>query len=332
MGSVLELQSRLKDVEEHSLKLGSDIRGEHQKLEIVTKDLQGRLSRYGDKVDDMQGQVKEAMQVAQTAQSSAQTVRNYGVAGAPSSLSGATIPLASAPDSLLPDLNGDLPTGRRGTAGEGSGEGGTTTSPVSPGTGSDHGESPRAPVPMAPGYSHIDPEPLPYITKRRFEEAITSLREDMKAWLRLLQDSVIAALQQKADQAELHNALESLAISQGLDGENIALFAKRALIGRCASCDTPFQVEHGKIRLPEKVGLQAGIHPRDSLGAQVSIRAPEAGQLRPPVGPGMRRGSGATLPRIEKAANKDFPKGKVLRASSDTDLRVSRGKTPPMVV
>lgn len=335
MGAVLELQRRLAAAEDTARRNGSDIRGEHQKLEMVTKDLQGRVARYEDKVDDMQGKIGTAMQAAELAQATAQNMQNASrsrhrntddVAGAPSSLSGATIPLASAPEALLPDLNGESP--RAGSGGADSRDGRDT--PMSPGAGSEHGHgdsnSPRPPMPMMQGYSHIDPEPLPYITKRRFEEAVSGLREDMKAWLRLLQERVIAALQQKADQAELHNALEQLAISQGLEGDNVAMFAKRALIGRCASCDTPFQGDPGNIRMPQAVGIQAGMKPRDSLGAQVAIRAPE----RPPM-PGRRGGSPASLPRIEKASNKDFPKGKVLRASaSEADMRGTQRRMPPL--
>merc|ERR1712227_8697 len=61
-----------------------------------------------------------------------------------------------------------------------------------------------------PGLSHLlDPEStsptLPFVSKRSLQQAVEGLREELKNWLDVLHASIVNALQQKADAANLQD-------------------------------------------------------------------------------------------------------------------------------
>lgn len=194
-----------------------------------------------------------------------------------------------------------------------------------PGTGSSTPLQTRPPSggdrPKGDLHHLVDPEgeprtQLPFVSKKSLHEAVDGLREDVRNWLDALYQSMLSALQQKADTNDL-NQIAHLTAAANMAGESLAMFAKRSLVGRCASCDTPFNVDINNVKRPPTVGGMQGLWPeRSSPGAKVAIRPPEPLQ-------------GSTkLPKIQEPprVSKDFPKGKVKpaavsRNASQPDLR-----------
>jgi len=149
------------------------------------------------------------------------------------------------------------------------------------------------------------------------QEAIEGLRLDVKSWLDLLHSSMLNALQNKVNHNQLDDVAKQISRAAGMAGESIAAFAKRALIGKCASCDTPINVDAMlAVRRPQPLSLQSQWPTHRSSGAHVAIRAPE-GRARSPA-----ESSTGKLPKIQDVRiNKDFPKGKVLKNASSPELR-----------
>lgn len=163
----------------------------------------------------------------------------------------------------------------------------------------------------------MDPEgigdhALPFVSKMNLQQAVEGLRDDVRNWLDVLHSSMISALQQKADTDDLN-----LVRGQLSNAESLAMFAKRSIVGKCASCDTPFDVDPSKINRPIAVaGRQEKWSAQGAPGAKVSIRARDGKPVQIVGGY-----SNTRLPKIqEPRVSKDFPKGRVL-STSQPDLR-----------
>jgi len=173
-----------------------------------------------------------------------------------------------------------------------------------------------------------------FVSQQVLDGALEGLREDVRSWLDALRDSMIAALQQKADSQNLKD--DVLRISQATEtaGENFALFAKRTLVGKCASCDAPFAVDPSLVRRTPPISLQRSWPTRNMNGAQISIRhLMEHGSSRLPSLPAVqpaRRDSGSRLPKLQDAkAARDPGQGRIIRnISSQPDLRSWRQDHP----
>lgn len=158
---------------------------------------------------------------------------------------------------------------------------------------------------------------LPFVSKKGMSKAIEHLREDVRNWLDVLHQSMVSALEQKADHAEVLASMSESprreAATMGLSpSETLALFSKRKLTGKCASCDAPFNLNEELVKRPTMVGAPGQFPLRASHGAMNSIRQPDPyrGSSPPP-------GTQNRLPKIQDSrAGKDFPKGKVLKNSS----------------
>merc|ERR1712061_903600 len=105
-------------------------------------------------------------------------------------------------------------------------------------------------------------------------------------------------------------------------GDNLAMGAKRSIIGRGASCDAPIApdaVQNFK-RPPTVTGLQGLWPPTGAPGAKMAIRPPENGKHLNLLRAANTPPPGSRLPKIqEPRVTKDFPRGKVLRNSSQPD-------------
>lgn len=167
--------------------------------------------------------------------------------------------------------------------------------------------------------------PYALVSKRGLQQAITGLKEDMRHWLDVLHASIVTALQQKADSVALAAIAQQVQSAAGLTNENIAAFARRALIGRCASCDTPLSAEALSWKNPGLLSGQGKFPERVSSGAQVSTR--------PPGPPNVHAVAPSKLPKLtDIRVAKDFPKGRVIKSGSDPALRGNRRDFPPVSV
>jgi len=172
-----------------------------------------------------------------------------------------------------------------------------------------HEPSPREPaVPAAPEM------PGDVVLQPSLDKSMEDLREDVKQWLDMLRSSVLAALQTKADTEQVMDFIKQVT------GQNdLALFAKRSLLGKCASCETPIEADLLRVKRPQPIALQTPFPTRgDSLGAQVAIRPLNAGASPQPTA-----SSHGKLPKIsDRNGRSEFPKSKVLKGNaSSPDLR-----------
>lgn len=152
---------------------------------------------------------------------------------------------------------------------------------------------------------------LDYVSKNVHAQGLEELREEVRRWLELLRSSTLSALQTKADSEQLDEFAKQMMLMQ--NGENLALFAKRQLVGKCASCEAPIEADMLRVKRPQAVGLQKPwpVH-GVSLGAQVNIRQPTGANGQSGMVSSQR------LPKIQK----DSRSGKVLKASaSSPDMR-----------
>mmetsp|Transcript_78357 Transcript_78357/g.242981 ORF Transcript_78357/g.242981 Transcript_78357/m.242981 type:complete len:160 (-) Transcript_78357:91-570(-) len=149
------------------------------------------------------------------------------------------------------------------------------------------------------------------------------LRDDVRRWLDVLHASMLGALQQKADQENLKDLVQKMAQATAVANDSIALFAKRSLTGKCASCDTPFCVDPSAMKKTPPVSLERPWPPRGSPGAQVAIRPPEIRQLEGKAYAPLKEAN--RLPKIsDRQSARDFPRGKVHKNASDPGLRTLR--------
>jgi len=167
---------------------------------------------------------------------------------------------------------------------------------------------------------------IPFVSKKSLQQAVVGIREDVRNWLEALNASMLDALQQKADCEELKNVTTQVTNAASVAGESLAAFAKRSFNGRCASCDTPINVDLANVRRPISVGgMQDLWSTHGSPGAKFTIRPPD----------GNRHFTGGSsngkLPKIqEPRVSKDFPKGKVLRQSAQSSSMARAGSAPDL--
>lgn len=175
--------------------------------------------------------------------------------------------------------------------------------------------------------------PLPFVSKRGLEQAVAALTENFRSWLDAIYQSIIAALQNKADSAQVEDIARHVQDAAARASDSVAKFATRSLGGRCASCDAPVSDDsmHWKRPAPSTSG---GRWMPKINGAQNSIRPPTAvasavvdsRNISSTKGPALPACGTSKLPTLQDfRVSRDFPKGKVLKnAASDSALRVLR--------
>merc|ERR1712232_24788 len=139
-----------------------------------------------------------------------------------------------------------------------------------------------------------------------------ALRNEVRRWLDLLHASMVGALQQKADHKALKEIVKRMNDVGGLTGESFAMLAKRGLVGRCASCEAPINVE----QKPSGLSLE-----RNYLGPQVVNRPATQGIVSsaPQAGGAQFAVSVRKLPQIGNASAARgvfIPQAKALRTAS----------------
>lgn len=144
------------------------------------------------------------------------------------------------------------------------------------------------------------------------QKAIQDLREEVKHWLETFKSSVIQALQTKPDNEQVVEFIKQVAAAPS--GESIALFAKRQLLGKCASCETPIDVDLLRVKRPQPIGLQEPWPPGESLGAKVAIRP-----LNTPVSPSCS--SLSRLPKIQEPRIRELAKKGMKSSPSAPEMR-----------
>jgi len=174
--------------------------------------------------------------------------------------------------------------------------------------------------------------PLPFVSRRSLQVAVDGLTDNFRVWLDAIYQSIITALQNKADTAHVDFIVQQVQDAAGRASESVASFAKRALGGRCASCDAPLPDESMLWKRPLPTSSQGRWMPKPS-GAMHAIRPPTGSM--PTRSPLPLPACGASrLPKLQDFRQsdsgdgricRDFPKGKVLRtAASDPQLRLLR--------
>eukprot|EP00435_Cladocopium_sp_Y103_P041080 s909_g11.t1 len=144
------------------------------------------------------------------------------------------------------------------------------------------------------------------------QKAIQDLREEVKHWLEAFKSSVIQALQTKPDNEQVVEFIKQVAAAPS--GESVALFAKRQLLGKCASCETPIDVDLMRVKRPQPIGLQEPWPPGESLGAKVAIRP-----LNTPVSPSCS--SLSRLPKIQEPRIRELAKKGMKSSPSAPEMR-----------
>eukprot|EP00434_Breviolum_minutum_P035393 symbB.v1.2.031330.t1/scaffold3620.1/size53174/6 len=138
------------------------------------------------------------------------------------------------------------------------------------------------------------------------------LREEVKHWLEAFKSSVVQALQTKPDNEQVLEFVKQVAAVPS--GESVALFAKRQLLGKCASCEAPIDVDLMRVKRPQPIGLQEPWPPGESLGAKVAIRP-----LNAPLSPSCS--SLSRLPKINEPRTRELVKKGMKPSSSTPELR-----------
>eukprot|EP00930_Biecheleria_cincta_P012885 TRINITY_DN11761_c0_g1_i10.p1 TRINITY_DN11761_c0_g1~~TRINITY_DN11761_c0_g1_i10.p1 ORF type:complete len:908 (-),score=266.39 TRINITY_DN11761_c0_g1_i10:19-2742(-) len=159
--------------------------------------------------------------------------------------------------------------------------------------------------------------PSDYVSKNVLTQGLEELREEVRKWLELLRSSVLTALQTKADSDQLTDFAKQVMSQNG----DIALFAKRQLVGKCASCEAPIEADLLRVKRPQAVGLQRPwpVH-GTSLGAQVNIRQPSSNGQSGAV-------SSQRLPKIQDP--RSGGQGKALKGSaSSPEIRKEMRESP----
>lgn len=143
-------------------------------------------------------------------------------------------------------------------------------------------------------------------------KAIQDLREEVKHWLEAFKSSVVQALQTKPDNEQVLEFVKQVVAVPS--GESVALFAKRQLLGKCASCEAPIDVDLMRVKRPQPIGLQEPWPPGESLGAKVAIRP-----LNAPLSPSCS--SLSRLPKINEPRTRELVKKGMKPSSSTPELR-----------
>mmetsp|Transcript_87229 Transcript_87229/g.154519 ORF Transcript_87229/g.154519 Transcript_87229/m.154519 type:complete len:999 (-) Transcript_87229:101-3097(-) len=173
-----------------------------------------------------------------------------------------------------------------------------------------HEPSPRDHAKAAPEL------PGDIILQPTFDKSLEDLREDVRTWLDTLRSSVLAALQTKADTEQVQEF-----IKQATGQNDLALFAKRSLLGKCASCEAPIEADLLRVKRPQPIAIKEPWPSKgESLGAQVAIRPLNTSGASPRTTAASSHGK---LPKIaDRSGHTQFPKGKVLKSTaSSPDLR-----------
>ncbi|CAE7203057.1 mfsd6b [Symbiodinium sp. CCMP2592] len=138
---------------------------------------------------------------------------------------------------------------------------------------------------------------------QEMQRAIQELRDEIRQWIELFKSSVVQALQSKPDHEQVADFVKQVVGASA--GEKVALFAKRQLLGKCASCSAPIDVDLLRVKRPQPIGLQEHWPPGENLGAKVAIRPLNAGGVSP-----------NRLPKID--ARRDNPKARGMKSSAST--------------
>mmetsp|Transcript_15419 Transcript_15419/g.28348 ORF Transcript_15419/g.28348 Transcript_15419/m.28348 type:complete len:1050 (-) Transcript_15419:107-3256(-) len=175
-------------------------------------------------------------------------------------------------------------------------------------------------LPGDASHTHEDVDKSGYVSKIAMNKALENCKEDFRGWLDVLHEQIIQALQQKADNNQVNSIIQRL-LSQavGLESEQFALLAKRALLGRCASCDAHLNVDASKVQRPVPVSSPPPWNAKAPAGAPLTVRPPGiAGMSGNQAG----FGSAGKLPKIKAAGDgKDSGRGRIAKNSSQPDLR-----------
>lgn len=163
------------------------------------------------------------------------------------------------------------------------------------------------------------------VSKGELAEALEKTKEDVRNWLDMLHSTTITALKQKADSDQLNSViahLQKLVGAGELTTENFAFLAKRALLGRCASCDANINVETSHSRRPLGVS-------KPPPWPNQPVAGPGPSQLRPPMGPAahamvVSASQANKLPKIQDARAAKDPKSKMFKNPSQPELRQVR--------
>jgi prefoldin subunit 5 len=171
-------------------------------------------------------------------------------------------------------------------------------------------------APQEAGTAQEDSDP--YVSKGDMQQALKETREDFRNWLDEWSGSFVSALQKKADSnhvVSLLSELQQAMGSAGLTSDTMALIAKRALLGRCASCDANLDVHPDNLKRNPPVPKPSAYPNRPPAGAPVTMRPPAGVSNMPQV----------LLPKIlDPRLTKDFPKSKVFKNPSAPDIRQTR--------
>ncbi|CAE6939629.1 unnamed protein product [Symbiodinium natans] len=114
---------------------------------------------------------------------------------------------------------------------------------------------------------------------QELQRAMQELREEIRQWIELFKTSVVQALQTKPDHEQVAEFIKQVVGASA--GEQVALFAKRQLLGKCASCSAPIDVDLVRVKRPQPIGLQEHWPPGENVGAKVAIRPLNAGPVSP---------------------------------------------------
>lgn len=299
--------------QQHTEKLSEDVRqteqrmaAEHSNLVMLIKSLQKEIQQTGSKTSDCVERLAcvEKKRVAETAQAAA-------IAGQ---------------------------AGPAGTAGV-AGAAGAAAAPAAPAAAVDCAVSPQ-PLQSAQGaffQTELEPDrtQMPvspqegYVSKTAMKKALEETKDDVRNWLDVLHTTTVSALQQKADNNKLESILAKLQKASGAGGlatEDFAVLAKRALLGRCASCDANFNVDPNISKRPWPVN-------KPSPWPNQPAVPPGASQIRPPIGAASVQSAAlmtsqtapGKLPQIPNARTaKDFKPGRIFKNVSQPDLRQVR--------
>lgn len=140
---------------------------------------------------------------------------------------------------------------------------------------------------------------------QELQRAMQELRDEIRQWIELFKSSVVQALQSKPDHEQVAEFVKQVVGASA--GEKVALFAKRQLLGKCASCSAPIDVDLLRVKRPQPIGLQEHWPPGENLGAKVAIRPLNAGGVSP-----------NRLPKINDARHRDNPKARGMKSSAST--------------
>jgi len=167
-----------------------------------------------------------------------------------------------------------------------------------------------------------------FVTKGSLDSALSGIRQDCRQWLDGLNQGLLAALQSKADIAEVSllsdHVRQAAAVLRSGSGnheaeKDTAAFAKRRLAGHCASCDAPLDTEALNWKNPPPQSAQGFFSSNNK--SPVSIRTPGLGvpPATAPSGQAPKCGS-SKLPKLADF-RRDFPQRQIRKNRSTPQLQ-----------